>query len=89
MRTTITLDEDVAAALERKAEENRVSFKTIVNTTLRRGLSASELAGPAARVILKPFGGGLLPGIDPNRMNQLHDELETEAFLEKSGKSQA
>jgi hypothetical protein len=38
MRTTLTLDDDIAAALERLRKERRQSLKAVVNETLRRGL---------------------------------------------------
>lgn len=39
MRTTITLDDDVAAALKRLARARRARFKDLVNEALRRGLA--------------------------------------------------
>ena len=39
MRTTLTLDDDVAVALERLRRGRDASFKDIVNDALRRGLS--------------------------------------------------
>ena len=38
MRTTLTLDDDVTARLERERLKRRVPFKTIVNEVLRAGL---------------------------------------------------
>ncbi len=38
MRTTLTLDDDVAAALERLRETRKMGFKTLVNEVLREGL---------------------------------------------------
>ncbi|HTT82654.1 MAG TPA: hypothetical protein VMF67_04160 [Rhizomicrobium sp.] len=38
MRTTLTIDDDVAAALERMRRSRDASFKDIVNDVLRRGL---------------------------------------------------
>lgn len=38
MRTTITLDQDVIARLERERRKRRVSFKQLVNDVLRAGL---------------------------------------------------
>jgi len=38
MRTTLTLDADVAAALERLRKAREASLKTVVNEALRRGL---------------------------------------------------
>lgn len=88
MRTTLTVEDDVFRLLEREAAENGLTFKEVVNATLRRGLAARQLdqAAPKPRVVVKPFTGGLLPGIDPNRMNQLNDELEVEVFLEKGSR---
>ncbi|KAA8967048.1 CopG family transcriptional regulator [Mycobacterium sp.] len=39
MRTTVTLDPDVAAALRRLARERGTSFKAVLNDAVRRGLS--------------------------------------------------
>lgn len=38
MRTTLTLDDDVAAALERLRKVRRGSFRDLVNEALREGL---------------------------------------------------
>jgi hypothetical protein len=38
MRTTLTLDDDVAAALERVRRQRDVGLKELVNEALRRGL---------------------------------------------------
>ncbi len=38
MRTTLTIDDDVAAQLDRLRREREQSLKDIVNETLRRGL---------------------------------------------------
>jgi Arc/MetJ family transcription regulator len=38
MRTTLTIDDDVAAALERVRGSRDVSLKDLVNEALRRGL---------------------------------------------------
>jgi len=79
MRTTLTLDEDVAAFLREQARLQDRPFKQVVNDTLRRGMSpAVREAGPAYRV--RPHRGGFRPGVDPLRLNQLNDELETQEF---------
>lgn len=48
MRTTLTLDKDVAARLDQLARRQKRPFKVIVNETLRAGLNAVANAGPAA-----------------------------------------
>jgi hypothetical protein len=40
MRTTITLDPDVASMLEQIRRERRVSFKAALNDAVRAGLTA-------------------------------------------------
>jgi len=45
-RTTVTLDEDVAAKLRSEMHRSRKPFKQALNEALRRGLTAKE---PAAR----------------------------------------
>ncbi|MBV8844102.1 MAG: hypothetical protein JO307_14945 [Bryobacterales bacterium] len=42
MRTTLTLEDDVAAMLERVQRERKSSLKEVVNTALRQGLSAMQ-----------------------------------------------
>jgi len=42
MRTTLTLDNDVSARLEREQRKSRMSFKALVNEVLRAGLDARE-----------------------------------------------
>ena len=41
MRTTLTLDNDVAMALKNYAHQNDMSFKDTVNALLRKGLRRS------------------------------------------------
>jgi hypothetical protein len=50
MRTTLSLDDDVAAQLEAWRSKQNLSFKQAVNEAMRRGLN--ELSRPKAR---KPF----------------------------------
>jgi len=42
MRTTLTLDDDVAALLEKTRQLKGLSFKQIVNEALRAGLTQSR-----------------------------------------------
>lgn len=81
MRTTLTLSDDLGERLQALAAERRVSFKQIVNDALREGLIRLSGEAPAAPYVAPVFQSGLLPGLDPERMNQLVDELEIEAFL--------
>lgn len=48
MRTTLTLDDDVAAALERLRKTRKTGLKALVNEVLREGLKQMQ-ARPARR----------------------------------------
>lgn len=50
MRTTLTIDPDVAVQLERLRRERDASLRDVVNDTLRRGLQ--DIGAPKHR---KPF----------------------------------
>ena len=78
----MTLDNDLAEALQEQARLLDISFKQIVNDTLRRGLSPG-VREERAVFRVKPLSGGFRPGIDPLKLNQLNDELETQAFMTK------
>ena len=81
MRTTLTLEPDIAERLRAEATLGKKSFKEIVNAALRRGLGLEEAAPmPPFRVI--PHSAAFLPGIDPGKLNQLVDELDAAEFLQ-------
>jgi hypothetical protein len=67
MRTTLTIDDDVAATLERLRRRRDASLKDVINEALRRGLR--DMAAPPKQ--RKPFrtqsvdlGTPRLPNID-------------------------
>ena len=67
MRTTLTLDDDVAVRLERNQAAHKVSFKEAVNDALRRGLSDSVAEPSSARLYSTPvldLGRPLLANLD-------------------------
>lgn len=75
MRTTVTLEPDLVAALRQRAAEQGVPFKEILNRTLRAGLAQG--AGPAAsefRQRTVPLH--LRAGLDLDRAGRLADDLE-------------
>lgn len=47
MRTTLTIDDDIAAELERLRRERAASLKDLVNDALRRGLK--DMSGGAKK----------------------------------------
>jgi hypothetical protein len=79
-RTTVTLDPDVEQLLRDAMQARRLSFKQALNEAVRLGLAEGvrEMAPQPYRVRARALG--LRSGIDPARLNQLADELETETF---------
>ena len=84
MRTTVTIDDDLAAALKRSAQRSGKSFKAIVNEAIRRGLSTGEKP-PSRRDRFRVLSAkrGFLPRVDPLKLNQLVDDLAVDGFLER------
>lgn len=80
MRTTLTIDDDLAALLKQRAREMGVPFKEAVNRTIRAGLgdTARPRRGAAPKTV--PHSFGFKPGVDLDKLGQLADELEAEAF---------
>lgn len=75
MRTTLTLDPDVAQMLEEQAHRLRKPFKQVVNEAIRRGL-APRYPAAVPRYRVTPHEASLQPGIDPAHLNALVDQLE-------------
>lgn len=81
MRTTVTLDPDVAARLQLLARERGLSFKEALNRTLRAGLAPDrEDARPYE---LTTYSMGLRPGIDLDRALDLAAQLEDDETVRK------
>lgn len=78
MRTTLTLEKDVALALRDEARRSGLPLKRIVNETLRVGIAARRRPG-ARRYRLHPVSlGGVLPGVDLDKALRLAEALEDE-----------
>jgi hypothetical protein len=67
MRTTLTLDDDVAAALERLRKQRDSSYRDVVNDVMRRGLRhALEVREPAGKYVtpVSDCGACLIGSLD-------------------------
>ncbi len=82
MRTTLTIEDDLARTLKERARLLDLPFKQVVNETLRRGLSSAVREEPAPYRVV-PRHSGFAPGVDPLKLNQLSDQLEVEEFLRR------
>jgi len=77
VRTTLTLDEDVAARLKAEARRKGQPFKEVVNDTLRRGLATDKPGRACALFRVKPRDlGSLRPGISLDNVAELLDQIE-------------
>jgi hypothetical protein len=77
MRTTLTLDEDVAARLQAEARRSGRPFKVVVNEHLRAALSQRKSAksAPTFRVAPRALGGPQ-PGLTYDDVGALLDHVE-------------
>jgi Ribbon-helix-helix protein, copG family len=82
MRTTVTLDADLAAKLRALARERGVSFKEALNSTLRRGLTTGG-GSSNRRYRLASRRLGLRPGVDLEHALRLASELEDAETIRK------
>jgi hypothetical protein len=83
MRTTLTLDPDVALRLEQEMKSSGEGMKAVINRALRVGLGMTDKPVQPASFRVTPHDFGVRPGVDLDRMNQLVDELEGEEAARK------
>ena len=78
MRTTLTIDPDVAEMLEREMRARQLPFKRVVNDALRRGLGV----GDGADYTFPTFKMGQAR-VDLTHATRLAAELEDEELAHK------
>jgi hypothetical protein len=81
MRTTLTLDDDLAVRVKQIARERGVSFKEALNGLLRAGLAKAD--GAARPFKLRTHPMGLRPGINMDKALRLVGELEDAETIRK------
>lgn len=83
MRTTLTIDDDLAVQIEELRCRKGLSMKKAVNALLREGLEhqSKPLQGKPFRTKAKQLV--FRSGFDPTKMNQLVDKVEAEIYSEK------
>ena len=77
MRTTLTLEADIAARLRAEARRTGRPFKTVVNEALRVGLTRKGPSQPRRRFAVKAHDfGGLQPGVSLDNIGELLERIE-------------
>jgi len=82
MRTTVTLDPDVAARLKESARERGISFKEALNGAVRRGFERGE---PKPKPYRLPSAQRMeaRPGVNLVKALQLAGEMEDAEIVRK------
>ncbi len=76
MRTTITLEDDVAAKLDEEVRRGKGTLKDTVNRLLRLGLEASRRKVPGKRFAVRPRPLLAKPGVEFDSIADLLDQGE-------------
>lgn len=77
MRTTLTLDSDIAVKLAAASRKSGKSFKETVNAALRRGLLGAAAAQKTTPFKVQPQKmGALKAGVSLDRISALTDEAD-------------
>lgn len=77
MRTTLTLDDDVATRLQAEARRSGRPFKSVVNEYLRAGLAQRRALKAVAPFRIEPKDlGGPLPGLSYDNIGALLDTVD-------------
>jgi hypothetical protein len=77
MRTTLTLDDDIAAKLKAECRRSGASFRDVVNSAIRRGLATPPSTRRRApfKVIARDLGA-LRVGLSLDNVAELLDQVE-------------
>jgi hypothetical protein len=75
VRTTLTLDDDIARLLDKESRRSGASFKQVVNHFLRLGLTMSRRPTRQPFVVV-PKKLGLPPGLSYDNIGELLEALE-------------
>lgn len=83
MTTTLTLDQDVRELLDEEQRRSGRSFDATVNEALRTVLAGRRGPLETPGFEITAFVDGLSPEVDPDKLNQLVDVLETREATRK------
>lgn len=76
MRTTLTLEDDVASRLRIEMRRSGKSMKELVNEYLRMALNAKRGAPEAKPFRVRASSMGTIPGLNYDNIGELLEQLE-------------
>jgi len=76
MRTTVDLNDDLMRRAKRRAAEEGLTFRELLDRALRTHLERRPAAKTGYKLKLKGYGGGLQPGISFDDWNALRDRTD-------------
>lgn len=77
MRTTITLEDDVAAKLRAEVRKQKnATFKKTVNEVLRLGLQVRREVAAATKFKVRARSLGVRPGVHYDNIGELLEQME-------------
>jgi hypothetical protein len=80
MRTTITLDDGLAADVKRRARAEGKSVSAVIAEALRAQLTRRTTARAAPFRLITVKGGGLRPGVDLARRRTIEEAEDLERW---------
>jgi len=84
MRTTVTIDPDTEIMLKEEVRRSGLSFKEVLNRSIRKGIGTPSSSG--RRVEVKPlFPAPFPPEFQAGSLNRLADSMDDEATLRELG----
>jgi len=84
MRTTLTIDDNIARQLKEIVHQSGKPFKTVVNEALRAGIENNRIVDVTSPYRLKPVSMGEVTGpYDIDKALKLADHLEDEELARK------
>lgn len=86
MRTTVTLDPDVAASLKELARERDATFREVLNSVLRAGLGTG--GGRPEPFVVQASSWGSRPDADFRKSLELADDLADEEIVQRWRRSE-
>lgn len=76
MRTTLSIDDDVASLLQQEVRRSGAPFKVAVNRVLRLGLMAAQQQPQLEPFVVTPFDLRLPAGLSFDNVEEVLDAIE-------------